>query len=82
MSDLGEYFESLLVAFPSLRVFEIQTEDEYYIENRLPFIRSVTDRAPHLEYFALFDDEFDEYWKRVGGEWVSCNKIEFPSFAL
>jgi len=81
MSDLSEYVENLLVTFLSLRVFEIQIEGEYWIQSRLSFIREVTDRAPHIEYFALLD-VFDPYWKRVNGEWVICDKMEFPSFAL
>jgi hypothetical protein len=81
MSDLGEHVENLLITFFSLRVFGIKIERGYYIEDRLSFIRNSTNRVPHLEYFKLFD-VCETYWKRVGGEWVICDKMEFPSFVL
>jgi hypothetical protein len=38
-----------------------------------------SDRAPHLEYLAKTGGQ-DTHWKRVGGEWVICDKKEFPLF--
>jgi hypothetical protein len=34
----------------------------------LSFIRNLSDRAPHLEHFAVGS----RCYKRVGGEWVIC----------
>ena len=66
----------MIVALTSLRVFAF----EYTIvnwEDAISFIMKASYRAPHLEYLANLD--CDEYWKRVGGEWVICDKAEFPS---
>jgi hypothetical protein len=45
------------------------------LEEFLPFIMGVSNRALHLEYFALSGDTL-HCWERVGEEWVICDKIE------
>ena len=43
-------------------------------EELLPFVKTASERAHHLEYFAI-----DDYcWKQVDGEWVICDEAEFP----
>jgi hypothetical protein len=42
------------------------------------FVENVTDRTPHLEYFAVSWDRGDYLWKWVHGEWVPCDRAEFP----
>ena len=59
----------MIVALTSLRVFAF----EYTIvnwEDAISFIMKASYRAPHLEYLAKVDNTMDQYWKRVGGEWV------------
>jgi hypothetical protein len=52
----------------------------YYVEAvDFPFIVKISDRVPHLEYFAICGSQFD-HWKRVGKEWVICDEEEFLSF--
>jgi hypothetical protein len=47
----------------------------------LQFIMELSERAPHLEYLAVYnfpDESF--YGKRVRGEWVLCDKEAFIDF--
>ena len=70
----------MIVALTSLRVFAFEDTVENW-EDAISFIMKASDRAPHLEYLANLDDDAgSQYWKRVGGEWVICDKAEFPSF--
>ena len=46
----------------------------------LLFVRTVTDRATHLEYFSMSWDGDHDHWKWAHGEWVPCNKAEFPKY--
>jgi hypothetical protein len=78
-----EWLGNLLAALISLRIF---TLDFILDPNRAPgskeaylrFVENVTDRAPHLEYFAVLWDRIDYFWKRFHGEWVPCDSAEFP----
>jgi hypothetical protein len=69
----------MIAALVSLRVFVLK-----YVYNnsgdKTSLMMRVSDRAPHLEYLAKVDYTMDQYWKRVGGEWVICDEGEFPSF--
>ena len=84
MLDFDENIGSLLAALVSLQVFKLSFsvfyEYEYPIDDGLAFIAEVSDKAPHLKYFALPD--VPEYCKRVGGEWVFCDETEYLLFAL
>ena len=51
------------------------------MEDVLAFITEVSDRAPHLEYFAMLHTKY-HYWNRIGGQWVICDETEFPSLIL
>ena len=86
MSD--EWLGNLLAALISLRVLtfsfvlslhQVPPVLWGYEQAHLLFVRKVTDQAPHLEYFAVSWDVNDYYWKRVKGEWVPCNRADFPS---
>jgi hypothetical protein len=46
-------------------------------EAYLPSVMRMSNRAPHLEYFSIFDGDF-HFFKRVRGEWVFCDMEEFP----
>ena len=48
-------------------------DDSLPLEKYLPFIMGVTNRAPHLEYFAITYGTF-HCWERVCEEWVICDK--------
>jgi hypothetical protein len=37
---------------------------------------SIFDQAPHLQHFALIDD-YQRFWKRVGGEWVTDDEATY-----
>jgi len=69
----------MIAALVSLRVFVFK-----YVykesEDDASLMMKVSDRAPHLEYLAKIHDTENQYWKRVGGEWVICDEGEFPSF--
>jgi hypothetical protein len=69
--DFEEYIGNLLAAFVSLRVFEIVSRDHYPIEGGLSFIRRISDRVPHF-----MNGHFNDYFKRVGREWVICDETE------
>ena len=79
-----EWLGDLLAALTSLRVFSVYPSPASRVlwaseQASLPFVRKITDRAPHLEYFA-FRWGTDLYGlKQVHGEWVPCNSAEFPS---
>ena len=68
----------MIVALTSLRVFAFENAVENW-GDAISFIMKASDRAPHLEYLANLDGAESQYWKRVGGEWVICDKAEFPS---
>jgi hypothetical protein len=74
MPDFGEYIGNLLAALVSLRVFTLTFDDDER-DDDLPFVTQVSDRAIHLEYFTM-----DRNYKRVRGEWVFCDEVEYPSF--
>jgi len=77
--------EDLLVTSVSLRVFKICGIEEVSqyrrTEKYLPYISKTSDRAPHLEFFSIFEGK-DYYAKRVCGEWVVCDEAEFPTQML
>jgi hypothetical protein len=82
---LLDYNKDLLATLVSLRVFTIHGPKgqihHAHTEMYLPYIMEVSDRAPHLEYFAIFEGKY-HYAKRVCGEWVVCDEAEFPSHKL
>jgi hypothetical protein len=51
---------------------------DHFDAEYFPFIVKISDRVPHLEYFTI-DDIGIHYWKRVGKEWVVCDKAESTS---
>jgi hypothetical protein len=51
-----------------------------YKPAQIRFISEVTDRAPHLEYFAVSWEEHLHPWKQIDGEWVPCDRAEFPFY--
>jgi hypothetical protein len=65
----------MIAALVSLRVFVFK-----YVYNDTSLMMKVFDRGPHLEYLANIHSTKNQYWKRVGGEWVICDEGEFPSF--
>jgi hypothetical protein len=80
--DADGWLVNLLAAMISLRVFTFRYPPALpwahllsSEEVHLLFVRTVTNRVPHLEYFAA---GCVYHWKRVHGEWVPCNKVEFP----
>jgi hypothetical protein len=82
--DFEEYIVNLLAAFVHLRIFELFAGDMGPIKDGHPFIMKVSDRAPQLEYLSI--PRNCRYYKRVGGELVSCDQAEtlcsgFPTFA-
>jgi hypothetical protein len=80
MLNGDNYIGSLLAALVSLRLFAFRPKVRRPTEDVLALITKASDRAPHLEYFAMTAK--DSYWKRIGGEWVICDKTEFPSLVL
>jgi hypothetical protein len=83
MLGVDEYFVNLLAALVHLRIFTIQFDDDFPVEDATvmdadPFILKVSDRAPHLEYFSI--PLLDDYYKQVGGKLVVCDEEEFPLF--
>jgi hypothetical protein len=86
----SEWIENLLATLVTVRVFGIDfrylggqyDSREYESTGRyLPFITQVSDRAPQLEYFAIFVGK-SCYMKLGRGEWVLCEKARFPSARL
>ena len=82
---ISEPIEDLLATLVSLRVFTIRvivySSQHRQTEKYLPYITETSDRAPHLEYFAIFERE-DHYTRRVCGKWDICDEAEFPSHKL
>jgi hypothetical protein len=84
ISNDDKLIKDLLTTLVSLRVYTIHVTFPFHdimAENYLPYITKTSDRAPHLEYFALSEGK-DYYAKRVCGKWVSCDEAEFPSHKL
>jgi hypothetical protein len=79
MLEFEEEIGNMLAVFISLRVFAIRSGDHCPIKDGLSFVTNVSGRASRLEYFHI--EDLCGYYKRVGGEWVTCDKTEFPSFA-
>jgi hypothetical protein len=79
MLEFEEEIGNMLATFIFLRVFAIQSGDNCLITDGLSFVTNVSGRASHLEYFHI--EDLGDYYKRVGGEWVTCDKTEFPLFA-
>jgi hypothetical protein len=78
MLGVNEYFVNLLAALVHLRIFTFQFDDGCPLNDSHPIILKVSDRVPHLEYFSI--PLLDDYYKRVGGKLVVCDRKEFPSF--
>ena len=84
-----EWLGNLLAALISLRVFTLDSAFDIHQaptmfgseEAYLRFVENVTDRTPHLEYFAASCDEIDYFCKRVHGKWVPCDSAEFLSYS-
>jgi hypothetical protein len=51
-----------------------------YVEELLPFVKTVFESVHHLEYFAI-DNGKNHCWKQVDGEWINWNEAEFPFLA-
>jgi hypothetical protein len=75
-ADFTIWVENLLAALVSLRVFTLgfnfgggRPPIAY-----LPYITKISDRAPQLEYIGVYHRNKSYYGKRVGGEWVLCDK--------
>ena len=86
ISNYNKLIKDMLATLVSLRVFIIDgfnnfSQDLRHKENYLPYITETSDRAPHLEYFAIFEEKY-YYAKRVRGKWVACDEEEFPSHKL
>jgi hypothetical protein len=66
----------MLAALVSLRVFRVDSNELSHstAEMHLPYVMMVSDRAPHIEYFAIHTSLW-HYWKRVRGEWVICESF-------
>jgi hypothetical protein len=83
--DCNKLVKDLLSTLVSLRVFTISgfkyPTHHIHTEKYLPYITEVSDRAPHLEYFAILEGG-DHYAKRVCGKWVVCDNAEFPLHKL
>jgi hypothetical protein len=70
----------MIVALTSLQVLVFEDTIENWGDAiPFPFIMKASDRAPHLEYLGNLYGAKSQYWKRVSGEWVICDKAEFPS---
>jgi hypothetical protein len=81
MLDFDEHIGSLLAVLVSLRLFVFITDDKCPMGDVLAFITKASDRAPHLEYFAMWQTN-DHYWKRIDGQWVICDEKEFTPLLL
>ena len=64
----------------SLRFFkaEFDFDGENITDGHLPLIKEISDRAPKLEYFGVYNYGYEglQCGKRVSGEWVLCDKVE------
>ena len=76
-AEWSEWIENLLATLVTLRVFGTVSQYGVPAGGRLPFITQVSNRAPKLEYFAIFDGE-SHYWKQVRGQWVLSDEARFP----
>jgi hypothetical protein len=79
LTEWSEWIESLLATLVTLRVFGTQFDDARWYdptEGYLQFITQVSNRAPRLEYFSIFDGK-SHYGKLVHGEWVLCDEERF-----
>jgi hypothetical protein len=81
MLDFDEYIGNLLAVLVSLRLFAVKTDDLCPLEDVFACFTKASDRAPHVEYFAMCHNK-DHYWKRIGGQWVICDETEFPPLGL
>jgi hypothetical protein len=84
-SDCKRHIEDLLSTLVSLRVFTTRgyeyPDHRIHAEKYLSYITDVSGRAPHLEYFAIFEAKY-HYAKRVRGKWAICDEVGFPSHKL
>ena len=80
MLDIDEYIIDLLVALVHLRILGLQIGEECPIEDVHQFIMKASDRVPHLEYFTV--SHLGHCYKRVGGEFVVCDRMEQPRFEI
>jgi hypothetical protein len=79
-TEWSEWIENLLATLVTLQVFG--TDFNYGgrydpTGGYLPFITQVSNRAPKLEYFTIFDGSNHHYGKLVRGEWVLCDEASF-----
>jgi len=79
--DFDEHIGSLLAGLVSLRLFAFKADDQCPAKDVLAFITIASDRAPNLEYFAMRYIK-GRYCKRIGREWIICDKSEFPSLVF
>jgi hypothetical protein len=79
-AEWTEWIENLLSVLVSLRIFiaEFHYDRHYPEKGYLSFMMEISNRAPNLEYMAIFDSKF-YYGRRVRGEWVLCDEAEFLS---
>jgi hypothetical protein len=75
-AEWSEWIENLLATLVTLRVFGTHYGGRHE-PTYLPFITQVSNRAPNLEYFTIFDNK-NHYGKLVHGEWV-LSDAGFPS---
>ena len=78
MLDVDEYIVNLLAVFVHLRIFEFKPDDNCPIRDGHSFIMKASDRVPHLEYVST--PRLKRYYKRVSGEFVICDRTDFPFF--
>jgi len=79
-AERNEWIENLLATLVTLRVFGAHFQGgrpDDFIKGHLPFITRVSNRAPKLEYFTIYDGK-SHYWKQVRGEWVLSDDARFP----
>jgi hypothetical protein len=74
MLGVDEYMVNLLAALVHLRIFTMVSPRNFPIKDGHTFIIKASERVPHLEYFSLPH----LFYKRVGGELVTCDRTEFP----
>ena len=86
-TERNEWIENLLATLVTLRVFgaDFHYGRPYDFMGEYPeFIAQVSNRAPILEYFTIYDGEI-HYWKQIRGEWVLTDEAGFlpeRAFAL
>ena len=91
--EWSEWIENLLATLVTLREFGIDLNygGPYdlmggydHTRGYLLFITQVSNRAPKLEYFVIFNGKC-HYKKLARGDWVLCDDARFPperAFAL